>query len=130
MLCRAVRLDPEIPLLQLIEQKREKTSAEKKQLSHREFTSEVCLEYLKQHPELAAYSPQLALRIWTFYKYAWYTSFAQPEESSFDRFLKWHLVSLAAHNREHWVDLLEEICKKNLPATPIDRSHLAQLALS
>lgn len=100
MIYRAIQLDSERPLLQLIVEK-------SKTLKHKELICEVTHAYLTQHPELIDYAPQLQLRIQTLYKYTWYKQ--APEDSSFDRFIKWY--STQGMN-------VEELCKKMLPLVP------------
>jgi hypothetical protein len=122
MLCRWIRLNSESTLLNQICKKFKTQSS---LLPHHLFVSEICQEYLKGYPELAPYSSQLSLRVWILYKYAWYSLFGADEESSFDRFLKWHSCSLlfssATLNHEHLVHQLEEIVSKTLPLIPFDR---------
>jgi hypothetical protein len=122
MLCRWIRLDHESTLLRLICQKWKDNSST---LPHHVFVSEICQQYLKSYPELTPYSGQLSLRVWILYKYAWYTLFGSKEESSFDRFLKWHSCSLLftglTLDHDHLVHQLEEIVRKTLPLIPFDR---------
>lgn len=121
MLCRRIRLDPESTLLRLICQKwKDHPSV----LPHHTFVSEICQGYLKNYPELTPYAGQLSLRVWVLYKYSWYTLFSMKEESSFDRFLKWHSSALlfteATLDHTHLVHQLEEIVRKTLPLVPFD----------
>ncbi len=122
MICRQVRLKSESTLLGMIRQKWKDTPSI---LPHHTFVSGICQEYLKSYPELAPYSGQLSLRVWILYKYAWYSLLGSDQESSFDRFLKWHACSLlfsgAALDQEHLVHQLEEIVRKTLPLIPFDR---------
>lgn len=121
MLCSFIRVGQESTLLHLICQKLEERSS---LLPHHVFVSEICQDYLKKYPELAPYSAQLTLRVWTFYKYAWYTQFGLKEESSFDRFLKWHssalLYSDASLDQDRLVCHLTEIVHKTVPLVPFD----------
>lgn len=129
MLCRCIRLDQDAPLLKLIS---EKWHSEQKRSSHMEFVSGICLDYLRMHPSLAAYAPQVSLRIWILYKYCWYTLFSGPEESSFDRYLKWHQSRLASQSphldSQHIQHQLEELCKKTLPLVPFELGHINSAA--
>ncbi len=122
MLCRWIRLDPENTLLRLICQKWKSTS----DLPHHTFVSEICQEYLKNYPELMPYMGQLSYRVWILYKYAWYALFSTNDESSFDRFLKWHSSSLLftgqAMDHHHLVHQLEEIVRRTLPLIPFDHA--------
>ncbi|HSX03731.1 MAG TPA: hypothetical protein VLG76_03275 [Rhabdochlamydiaceae bacterium] len=121
MLLRWVHLNHEIPLLKLISQKWADLKNEAA-LSYQQFVSEVCQAYLQKYPRLASYAPQVTSRIWTLFKYNWYTLFSQPEESSFDRFLKWHGSYLLSCNtdKEQILIQLEELCKRMLPLVPFD----------
>lgn len=122
MLCRWIRLDKESILMHLICQKWKEHSSP---LPHHTFVSEICQTYLKSYPELAPYTSQLSLRVWIFYKYAWYSLFGSETESSFDRFLKWHASSLLFNgltlDHQHLVDKLEEIVRKTLPLIPFEK---------
>ncbi len=109
LLCRWIKLDHEAPLLKLIEQKFQTTP----DANHYEFVSQICMEYLKQHPELAPYLPQVNVRIWILYKYIWYI---QTTESSLCRFLKWHQQQ-NGHN-------LQELCNRIIPHLPVDIAKL------
>ncbi|MBS0620387.1 MAG: hypothetical protein JSS61_02890 [Verrucomicrobia bacterium] len=113
MLCRVIRLDPENPLLRLIC----KTFKEKGDtLSHIAFVSHVTQEELRLYPEISPYTEALSLRVWTLYKYAWYTLFSSLDESALDRFLKWHCKRIG--NREDLREMLEEIATKTAPLIP------------
>jgi hypothetical protein len=122
MLCRFICLDPDNNLLKLIHQKWHEQKEQK--LSHLEFVSHICIEYLHAFPSLAMYAPQLSRRVWILYKYFWYASLTSPEESSFDRFLKWHAADLTTENK---LPHLEEICAKTLPLVPFDPSSCKKL---
>lgn len=118
MLIRWVHLNHEIPLLKLIIQKWKE--ADKVSYSH--FVDLVCASYLEQYPRLSPYKTQVTLRIWTLFKYTWYTFFSRPEESSFDRFIKWHRSYLFSFNqdKEQVKKQLEELCKKMVPLIPLE----------
>ena len=122
MLCRWIQLNPESTLLRLICEKHKTQAA---LLPHHTFVGQICEEYLKCYPELAPYSGRLSSRVWILYKYAWYSLFGVQEDSSFDRFLKWHscnlLFSGATLDHQHLVHQLEEIVHKSLPLIPFDR---------
>lgn len=123
MLCRGIHLNTESTLLQLICQKWKDHPSS---LPHHAFVSEICLQYLKSYPELAPWAGQLNQRVWILYKYAWYSLFGTEEESSFDRFLRWHSSSLlftgATFDHDHLVHKLEEIVSKTLPLIPFEKT--------
>lgn len=130
MLLRWVHLNHEIPLLKLIGQKW-KELKDAKPLSYEQFVSEVCLAYLQKYPRLASYAPQVTSRIWTLFKYTWYTLFTRPEESSFERFIKWHGCYLQSFSfsgdKEQILKQLEDLCKKMVPLVPFDRLKAKEL---
>ena len=123
MIYRSIHLDSERPLLQLIK--------EKSELKGQALICEVAHIYLTQHPELLTYASQLQLRIQTLYKYTWYTQLGSKEESSFDRFLKWHASSFLSSSPyiedKQLVALLEELCKKVVPLMPFDSLRCVEL---
>ncbi len=127
MLCRSIRLDIENPLAKIIRKKWEalKTTPQ----NHSIFVNEVCLEYLKTHPSLTLYMAQLSSHAWILYKYMWFNQFAHSQESSLERFLKWHLVFLRLQYQDPNTLLhkLEEICKKCLPLLPFDPNLCSQI---
>ena len=131
MLCRWIQLDPSSTLLRLICQKWNELSST---LPHHLFVSGICQEYLKSYPELAPYAGQLAMRVWILYKYAWYSVFGEKEESSFDRFLKWHSCSLlfsgAMRDHNYLLCQLEEITRNALPLMPFDKQQADTVLLS
>lgn len=91
MLCRWIGADAQTPLLRLICEK-----ACTSTLSHERLVHDVCQEYLAAYPELIPYAQQVHTRSAILYKYAWYALFGAPEESPFERFLKWHARSFFA----------------------------------
>ena len=128
MVCRAICLDHKNPLLRLICQKWEELPS---QLPHHTFASQICQESLKCYPGIAPDSRELSVRVWILYKYAWYNLFSSKEESSFERFLKWHAHSLLSSGKvRDGTDLicqLEEIVQNALPLTPFDKVHVSAL---
>jgi hypothetical protein len=114
-------LNPDNPLLKLIIQK---CQGNTDQDHIPNLVSEICVEYLKKHPELAIYAPKLMLRILILIKYAWYALMSKPQESSYERFLKWHARTIHSQSPQISADqltlLLEEQCKKSIPLIPFD----------
>lgn len=128
MLHSWIRLDEDSPLMKLIFQEWEKNSTS---APHHVFVSRICQEYLRQHPNLTMYAGQLSQRVWILYKHAWYALFCSQEESSYERFLKWHAASLLAAcpkaSKEHCIDRLQELVKKMLPLVPFDPKHCTEV---
>lgn len=127
MLHRYVRLDQDSALMQLIITEWQNCHG----CSHSALVTRICQEYLKQHPELTMYAAQLSQRTWILYKHAWYLLFCSQEESSYERFLKWHASSLLSINsstsKEHFIEKLQELVKKMLPLIPFDPQHCAEI---
>ena len=134
MLCRWIHLDPSSPLLKMIIEKAKALKANGHAINHQVFVSEIAQEYLKEHPELTIYAGQLALRIWILYKYAWYALIAQEGESSYDRFIQWHISYLLSLPFKMTPDLLfkhiEEIAKKAIPLAPFYPDRIKALILA
>jgi hypothetical protein len=126
MLCRSIKINLDTPLASMIQKKWENLNWE---VSHTSFVSEICQEFLQKFPGTTIYMAQLNSKVWTLYKYMWFTNFSMPKESSFDRFLKWHILFLKKqeNNEEKLLKQLEEVCKKSLPLMPFDLKHSRSL---
>lgn len=121
LLCRWMRLDTDSLLLKLI------TELWKGALPHLTFIGHVTQKYLELYPTMAPYAPQIASRVKILYKYAWYALFGQAEETSFERFIQWHLLNFPDMTDSSLLTKLEEICKESLPLMPFDRSFVERL---
>lgn len=134
MLCRWIRLDGENALLKLMIEKFQSMKTPAHRVQHALFISEVAQQYLRQYPELTPYAGQLSNRIEILYKYSWYALFGKNEESSYDRFIKWHTTRFLNHmqpcSEESLLNQLEEIVKKSLPLIPFDSSHARRIITS
>ena len=106
MLLRYIRLGENSPLITLITEKAKTLST----------TEEIAQTYLTLYPHLTAYKKELEQRIEMFYKYVWYAHLSVPEESTFDRFVKWHKFQ----NPTLTTDELSAICKRHLPLLPFE----------
>jgi len=124
MLCRWIRLSDN-SILKLINKKWEEKSQSKKLWNHRDFINEISQEYLKEHPELAIYSPQLSSRVSILYKYIWYTHPDHKNDSSLELYIKWHLTNLLSLSitggETHLLHQIEENMKKMIPLIPFNQ---------
>lgn len=124
MICRWLRFDQTTPLLRLIDilWKKEKNK------SHEAFIEKVLCEYLKINTHLNRDLEILKTRIVVIYKYYWYHHLGDSQESSFERFLKYHYTDLFTSypekSSEEILSLLENRCAKMLPLTPLSKKHL------
>jgi hypothetical protein len=105
LVCRCIQIDPENLLLKRILEKRcDPTLA----------VHLIYGEMIAEYPALEKEGELLKQRIWSYTKYAWYTHFALPGESSLDRFIKWHLALSPALTAAE----LTELCDHVLPLLP------------
>lgn len=129
MICRWIRFDATTPLLQLIDQLWKKER--KHSLSHHEFLDKVLCEYLKTNTHLNRDPDILKTRLLVIYKYYWYHHLSDAQESSFERFLKYHLTDLAStypeKSAEDLISVLEHRVAQMLPLTPLSKKHLIRL---
>ncbi len=93
LLYRCIRFERETPLMRLIAKMAREFSTHNMQREHRASVSQICEMYLREHPTLGCYAGQLFRRIFTLYKYSWFTLLSKQEESSIDRFIAWHAAS-------------------------------------
>jgi hypothetical protein len=118
MLCKWIRLDHGAPLLKFMIERWKGREV----MSPRDFVRDTYDAYLALRPELLPYSTQLMTRVWILFKYCWYAVFAQAEESSLDRFIKWHTAEIAAGSPhltpEELNQELKELCMGSLPLIP------------
>ncbi len=129
MLCRSISLNLDTPLAKIIENKWQREGVA---THHFSFVNEICQEFLRKFPTTTIYMAELNSRTWTLYKYMWFTSFSQPNESTFDRFIKWHMFffKTAEKNQDELLKKLEETCKKCLPLIPFDHKYVLSLVES
>ncbi len=129
MLCRSISISLDTPLAKLIQDKwnREGTS-----IHHFSFVYETSQEFLKKFPSTTIYMAELNARTWTLYKYMWFTCFSRKDESTFDRFIKWHIFFFKniETTQEELIKKLEETCKKCLPLIPFDHKYVLSLITS
>lgn len=92
--------------------------------SHADFVRDVTAQYLTKHPTLSCYRELLIKRTWILYKCAWYTLFAQPQESSYDRLVAWHVYHLqengCAADENALIQHIYEVITQSTPLVPFD----------
>ena len=126
MICRWLRFDESTPLLQLIQSLWKKKTFS----SHENFLDAVLCEYMKSNLHLNRDPEILKVRLQVMYKYFWYHHLADSQESSLERFLKYHYKELSTHFPEKSQDdlytLLEHRIARMLPLTPLSRKCLSK----
>ena len=115
MLCRWIHFDPKTPLLRLIAKEWKNSGTKETNVNHDQFVGKIVDEYLRAHPLLKEYEPQLRIRIWILYKYFWYNSLNKDSDSSYERFIKWHVTGDKSE------ESLAELSRKILPLTPFQK---------
>ncbi len=129
MLCRWIKYPYDTPLLSEVIQMYRTMSPEKNSTASQTLISHVAQNYLRKHPELASYLPQLTQHIATIYKCVWYVE-NKNSDSALDRFMKWQKIelknALPLASEEILLDYLEEICSKKLPLISFERKFLKE----
>ena len=127
MLCKFLHFDENTPLLKLIS--RVWKSFESAPLSHNEFIEKVLAIYLKNNASLTQWQSVLHTRVAIMYKYFWYNTLSEEKETSYDRFLKWHLHAILSENQKEFPELslhkLENVSKKLVPLAPFNPKFFA-----
>ncbi len=113
MLCRWIHCNHKTPLLQLIADKWKRSGSKEATVNHDQFVNKIMNEYLRDHPLLKNYKSQLRTRIWILYKHFWYNPLNKHSESSYERFIKWHMTKNKSKKS------LDELSRKILPLTPL-----------
>ncbi|MCH9631281.1 MAG: hypothetical protein S4CHLAM37_13030 [Chlamydiia bacterium] len=130
MLCRWIHFDPNTPLLKLISSYFEKNEdADKK--NHQEIVDTIFTSFRDSNPSAIIDESLLKARVWILYKYFWYHHQADGEESSLDRFIKWHLKDIFyTHSEldlEAQITILEKRLITLLPLTPFSRKKIERM---
>ena len=122
MLQRWIRLDENTPLMKQIKKIWNSLSKRDASFSHETLIQAVSKAYLKQYPKMALYASHLPRRITTLYKYCFFSCFGKPEESSLDRLIAWHTITLKEFapslSQKELNSQLEEILSKRVPLIP------------
>jgi len=128
MLCRWIHFDPNNCLLKIIHS----LWSTHKEENHGQFMQQVLKEFIKKNPQLPCSERVLQDRITLLYKYFWYHDLSRSEESSLDRFIKWHTQDICLHHKtfcsEDKITLLESRITNLLPLTPVSKRSLEKIA--
>ena len=128
MLCRWIHFDPNTPLLKSISQYFENNPQIS---SHDEVVETIYQNFKKAHPNAISDSQLLKLRVWILYKYFWYHHLNDGEESSLDRFIKWHYKDIHSSHDDmlegDQITVLERRLQLLLPLTPFSRKKLERM---
>ncbi len=113
LLCRSIRFNSDSPLLKMA-----KKALQEGENPHT-LPSILSYSYVKKFPELGPYFTQVDLRAKVLCKYLWYTEPSYAEESSFQRFLKWHRGIFPSHlSKNQLLSAMQDLCKKMIPLVP------------
>ncbi|MCK4934393.1 MAG: hypothetical protein KAR79_02285 [Simkaniaceae bacterium] len=116
MLCRWIHFNQKTPILKLIHEEWNRTSMQESNLNHEKFVETIINKYLQTRPDLKKQREQLTKRAFILYKYFWYHDLSKSSESSYNRFLKWHLAEGKTRNE------LRILSSQILPLTPFQEN--------
>ena len=130
MVCRWLHFDNNHAILKSIKRTWKDVARDDRCLvSSKEFVELVLKKHLENNKQLSGWKDILRKRILILYKYFWYNQ--SKEETSYSRFLKWHLNELnTAQERqftETIVTSLENISNTLVPLTPLKTEHCRSL---
>ena len=94
MLIRSIHFDCKRPLLKLIEKTWKNQNLRRTTVQHEGFIREIEQEALRLFPVLVSFQKELRSRLWILYKYFWYHLPLTQSESTYEKFLLWHWISL------------------------------------
>ena len=92
------------------------------------LVAEITQIYLLQHAILLPYSPQVLAKVHMLYRFAWYTLFSSPHESTFDRLIAWHCRLKRSLSLTEKVHYLADVCRERFPLIPVDLTYLKAAA--
>lgn len=131
MLCRWIHFDPHLALLKIIKTLWALHKHDETKVHHTHFIQEVFDVFTQTTPCMHLNAHLLRTRISLLYKYFWYHDLSAADESSLDRFVKWHLQDIRHQHKGHLVEeqktLLEYRVAKLLPLTPLSKRLLEKL---
>ena len=115
MATRWIHFDTTSPLATLIATTWKKLKLKETTVCHKAFIETILQNFLAKNPSLSPYQSLLREKITILYKHLWYHTFTAPEESTYDRFCKWHT---AAQKKKSLPTKLQEITSALLPLLP------------
>jgi hypothetical protein len=131
MLCKFLHFEENTPLLKLIS-RIYKAEADPR-ISHTEIVEKAKAIYLKNNALIHDWTETLEIRLKIMYKYFWYNQLGSEKETSYDRFLKWHLHEIMNETQKEFEEIrisrLEERVNHLTPLAPFTEKHAKSLCI-
>lgn len=112
MLIRWVHFDHKTPLLEFIKRTWNRSNSKEHTVDHEAFIKQALQETLEIYPLLQPFEEALLGRLWILYKYFWYTSLGDGSQSTYERFLMWHRMSLQYKHPDWTAEKVEETLQR------------------
>jgi hypothetical protein len=116
------------PVCKTIKKLWKQTGLTEGDVCHSDFIQKTLEKLVHEFPFFASYTHSIKSRITIMYKYFWYTELRSDQETSFDRFIKWHYIELANEKQmqfhEMIIEHLNDICNSSLPLLPFNREYV------
>ena len=120
MLTRFVHFDSRTPLLNYLLNFWKDNNSKESDIDHDLFLKKALKNFLKQNPNFTPYETQVNVRLTILYKYMWYNKFITEDETTFDRFIKWHSAPKKSLSKDSLKSFLKDVVSKKLPLTPYE----------
>lgn len=123
-----IHFDPNTYICKTIRKLWKEQRLDESHISHSEFIDKVVHKIIHDHPTFKNYKKPLHDRATILYKHFWYNDLRGEDETTFDRLVKWHYVSLINEEQmqfsEMIVERIREFCSESLPFTPFNREYV------
>lgn len=125
MLIRWVHFDDKTPLLIFLQNLWNKNRLDKTPVNHKKFIEHALNYSLKKYPLFRPFKQSLLHRLWILYKYLWYATFTNDNQSTYERFLMWHHISLKNSypncSEDKIQELLQHLSHRLIPLMPFEK---------
>jgi len=133
MLLRYIHFDENTALYRLMIDLWNEKGLSEESVDHKAFIELCKKKFLRHFKSLKGFEAAASQRLWIVYKYIWYHSFSLPEESTFERFLRFHMQTLKNQlggGEDEIYKALSSITTLLLPLAPFERKSLRYLRAS
>lgn len=131
MIAASLHFDTQDVLLKLIKRTWKAENLDEYTVNHQDLIEKVLSTHLKSNPSLKGWKTALKSRITILYKYFWYTELSSENETSYDRFLKWHYNTLHNSKQRQFSEIqlnnLETLSESLTPLTPFNKEYARNL---
>ncbi len=128
LICGSLHFDTATIVSKTIKKFWKQLGSTESHVCHSEFIQKSVEKILQEFPSLSGYLSEIKSRVTIMYKHFWYKELRSTQESSFDRFLKWHFIELTNEKQmqfqEMIIEQLDDLCKNSLPLIPFQRDYV------